>query len=80
VNKENRNNTTGANQPVSLKKTGVVSSSHSSSTKQRKTQEKNCVAYSFDDSMIDKLTEVPAGTDRNEWLATHSKFFVVSKI
>ncbi|KAI6177097.1 Mob1/phocein family protein [Aphelenchoides bicaudatus] len=72
VNKENRNNTaTGANQPVSLKKAGVASSSHSSSTKQRKTPE-NCVAYTIDDAMIDKLTEVPAGIDKNEWLAMHT--------
>jgi hypothetical protein len=74
-NKENRNNAnTGANQPVgSVKKGGVVSASHSSSTKTRRaTASDNCVADSFDDAMIDKLTEIPSGVDRNEWLATHT--------
>jgi len=51
----------------------VISASHSSSTKTRRaTASENCVADSFDDAMIDKLTEIPSGVDRNEWLATHT--------
>jgi hypothetical protein len=75
VNKENRNNAnTGVNQPTGNKKTGVVSASQSASTKSRKTPlSENCVAASFDDDMIERLTKVPCGVDRNEWLATHSK-------
>lgn len=74
MNKENRNNTnTGTNQPVTTKKTGVVSVSHSSTKTRRATASENCVADSFDDAMIDKLTEIPSGVDRQEWLATNSK-------
>jgi hypothetical protein len=72
VNKENRNNVC-VNQP--LKKPGVVSVSHVSSTKTRKVPSSDtCVAESFDNAMIEKLTELPFAVDRNEWLATHSKF------
>jgi len=74
VNKENRNNTnTGVNQPTGSKKTGVISASQSASTKSRKTPlSENCVAASFDDDMIERLTKIPCGVDRNEWLATHT--------
>lgn len=76
LNKENRNN---ANQPgttsqMAGKKTGVVSASHSSTVKARKApSSETCVADSFDDAMLDKLTEIPYAVDRNEWLAMHSK-------
>lgn len=75
MNKENRGGNATTGQPTgSTKKTGVVSVSHSSSTKARKAPAgENCVAYSFDDAMIDKLTEIPPRVDRNEWLATHSR-------
>ncbi|KAI6201321.1 hypothetical protein M3Y96_00829300 [Aphelenchoides besseyi] len=75
VNKENRNNTNAiTNQPTtSTKKMGVVSASHSSSTKARKaTSSEACVADFFDDAMLDKLTELPYAVERNEWLATHT--------
>lgn len=33
-----------------------------------------CVAEAFDDEMLEKMCALPAGVDRNEWLATHGLF------
>ncbi|CAD5217679.1 unnamed protein product [Bursaphelenchus okinawaensis] len=70
LNKENRNANTGAT--THSKKTGIVSASHSSTNKARKApSSETCVADSFDNAMLDKLTAIPYAVDRNEWLATH---------
>uniref|UniRef100_A0A7E4W9G2 MOB kinase activator-like 2 n=1 Tax=Panagrellus redivivus TaxID=6233 RepID=A0A7E4W9G2_PANRE len=63
-NKENR--------PCTSKKTGPSLSQASASKVRRAPQSELCVADSFDDAMLDKITSKPYGIDKNEWLATHT--------
>jgi hypothetical protein len=53
---------------ASLKKSGASLSQ----VKKKAPSSELCVADSFDDQMLDRLTAIPYGMERNEWLATNT--------